>query len=271
MSSWRLPFTELCRRFLVGNGSFVLEFHGIARQRYPELPSGAVSYLSAEELQRILRWLGERYQFLPPEAFLEPGGPPPRSVLLTFDDGLANNAENALPILEEAGAPAVFFVATGHVGEPSQRLHTSRSQEEACGPLPQEVATDLFAGMSREQLEACAKSPLITLGGHTESHPRLSTCDRSSLESELLRSKGFLEEVSGQKVDLFAYPSGDYDLCVAKAVRAAGYQAAFAEDSLRFGIPRFEIPRVGLYNWRPDYLSAKLCGLHRRPLRRGDL
>jgi peptidoglycan/xylan/chitin deacetylase (PgdA/CDA1 family) len=35
---------------------------------------------------------------------------------VTFDDGYADNAREALPILEEAGVPAAFFISTGLIG-----------------------------------------------------------------------------------------------------------------------------------------------------------
>lgn len=40
---------------------------------------------------------------------------PPRALLVTFDDGWADNVEFAAPLLKEAGVPAVFFVATGAI------------------------------------------------------------------------------------------------------------------------------------------------------------
>ncbi len=42
------------------------------------------------------------------------GSLPPRSICITFDDGYADNAEIALPLLLKHGAVATFFVATGY-------------------------------------------------------------------------------------------------------------------------------------------------------------
>ncbi len=45
--------------------------------------------------------------------YLTQGNLPPRSMVITFDDGYADNAEIALPILQRHGLTASFFVSTG--------------------------------------------------------------------------------------------------------------------------------------------------------------
>jgi peptidoglycan/xylan/chitin deacetylase (PgdA/CDA1 family) len=191
-------------------------------------------------------------------------------VLLTFDDGLANNYNNVLPVLQTLNAPAIFFVSTQHVHSHKNWLPASRAaarrhwgREEN---VPQELAADFYDGMSRDQLAECARNPLVTIGSHTVSHPLLTQCDRDRLEFELNESRHFLEGITGKTVSLFAYPTGDYNRAVAEAVKLCGYRAAFAENIRHVGMPAFEIQRIGIYAAGPAYLSLKLSGVHRRAI-----
>ena len=268
---WRTGVAAAARRLLASGGRLVVTFHGVASRVYGELPPAVQPSFTADRLRAAVAWIAGRWHLLTPGEFLAGETP---GVLLTFDDGFANNATRALPVLEELDAPAVFFVTTQHVCEPRDWLPATRRQVrahwQAEAEVPEEVARDLFDGMSREQLELCAAHPLVTIGSHTVGHPFLTGCDDATLGDELERSRDSLHAWCGGTVDLFAYPTGDYDLRVARAVRAAGYRAAFAQDPIGVGLPAYEIPRVGLYAADPPYLAAKLSGLHRRALPLGE-
>lgn len=257
---------RLVRALFALRARFVLEFHGVARRIPPDIPRRLWSGLTVEELRAVLIWLSERFAFLSPEEFFYTRK---AGVLLTFDDGLANNHTNALPVLEELQAPAVFFVATQHVIDPRDWLPATHAAALAHwgteAHIPANAAAELYDGMSEAQLRACAASPYVTIGSHTVSHARLTQCSDARLKAELVTSRGLLTDITGQPVDLFAYPYGSYDRRVMEATRAAGYRAAFAEDSRRIGMLLYEIPRIGIYSSDHAYLDVKLSGLHRRP------
>jgi len=42
------------------------------------------------------------------------------AVAITFDDGYADNALEAVPIMDEVGIPATFFISTGNIDTKSE-------------------------------------------------------------------------------------------------------------------------------------------------------
>src|SRR5262245_27048937 len=84
---------------------------------------------------------------------------PARSCVLTFDDGFANFAEQALPILRDFGFTAHVFIVAHWVGRcsdwPGQPSWASRL------PLMDWATLRRIAGAG------------VVLGAHTLSHPRL--------------------------------------------------------------------------------------------------
>ncbi len=92
----------------------VLIFHRVLAAPDPLFPSEPdVARFDAQ-----MRWVKDWFNVLPlAEAVraLRRGSLPARPLAITFDDGYADNATNALPILRRLGLPATFFIATGYL------------------------------------------------------------------------------------------------------------------------------------------------------------
>ena len=95
-------------------GLAVLIYHRIGLEPDPLRPRTPTAAQFRAQLRALSRWfrptgLGEGLRRL------RDGTLPARSVAITFDDGYADNARVALPILLREGIPACFFVATAYL------------------------------------------------------------------------------------------------------------------------------------------------------------
>lgn len=116
-----------------------------------------------------------------------PEAPPVPPVALTFDDGTADFAEVALPVLVRAGAPATVYVATDFVdrGRPFTQDGT---------PLSWSALGDVVS------------TGLVTIGSHTHSHALLDRLPPGEVDDELDRSIKLIEDHLGVTPQHFAYP-----------------------------------------------------------------
>lgn len=76
--------------------------------------------VDASRFREILGWLKDWAHVMPLDEAAERlarGSLPARACVLTFDDGYEDNVSVALPILQEFGMPATFFIATGFLGQ----------------------------------------------------------------------------------------------------------------------------------------------------------
>ena len=92
----------------------VLIFHRVRPAIDPLFPGEP----DAGRFEQQLRWVKDWFRVLPlPEAVkgLREGSLPARPLCITFDDGYADNATLALPILRRLGLTATFFIATGYL------------------------------------------------------------------------------------------------------------------------------------------------------------
>jgi peptidoglycan/xylan/chitin deacetylase (PgdA/CDA1 family) len=87
-------------------------YHRVLPERDPLFPRE----VDASAFDRHMRLISSFLKVIPlREAAirLRQGNLPARAACITFDDGYADNAEVALPILQRYNVPATFFVATG--------------------------------------------------------------------------------------------------------------------------------------------------------------
>ncbi|MFC1657053.1 polysaccharide deacetylase family protein [Candidatus Moduliflexota bacterium] len=119
---------------------------------------------------------------------------PSNVAAITFDDGYANFAEYALPLLEKYDLHATVFVPSAKVG--SYNDWDEGSEDFVKMPL-----------LGWEDLRALPKRT-VEIGSHGMTHRRLDAIPDDEAKQEVYESRRDLEEGTGRPVTLFAYPHG---------------------------------------------------------------
>jgi hypothetical protein len=105
----------------------VLTYHGVLPAGYKVVDRGLDGNLvTIDSFRRQLRFLKDRYNVISPNEFLlwceAERELPPRSVLLTCDDGLRNSLFDMLPILQQFEMKCLFFVTGASLSHTSTML-----------------------------------------------------------------------------------------------------------------------------------------------------
>lgn len=137
---------------------------------------------------------------------------PDRPVVLTFDDGFADFADNAWPVLARRELSATLYVTAGDLGGRSEWLASLGARLPMLTPR---AVVDLAAA-------GCE------IGAHSMSHPQLDCLPDAVAGREIADSKDALQQVLGAEVDAFAYPHGYHSAVTKDLVRAAGFRSAAA-------------------------------------------
>ncbi len=153
---------------VVGAGrAVVLRYHRVAGTAADPVPLA----VTPEEFDAQVRFLRERCRLVAPreivEAVAEERPLAAGTIAITFDDGYADNATAALPILKRYDATAAFFVTAGWIGSAQMlwwdRVHEyvrQAAQEGApptgCESLPRPVGAALASANLRSPEGAAA-------------------------------------------------------------------------------------------------------------------
>ncbi|GAB3552367.1 polysaccharide deacetylase family protein [Noviherbaspirillum agri] len=192
--------------------------------------------------KRHLQWLAERkWHALTADEFtygMRTGKPvPPRSFVITFDDGYESIASTALPILKEYNFPAIAFISTRLVRD----TETTDSERPGAQQPP--------AFLSWDQARALQSGGLIDLQSHSHSHKRFADWSLTDIATDLTTSVDILSQRLALPRNHFthlAWPWGESTPAWRNAAVRAGfrYQYTVARRSCQATTPLDEIPRT---------------------------
>jgi peptidoglycan/xylan/chitin deacetylase (PgdA/CDA1 family) len=210
-----LPLRVLRNARLIAAGKapvLVLFYHRIAD--YAAVPWSH----SNAEFKRQMNWLKHRCDMVSLEEAQErirSGRNDRLAACVTFDDGYAENCDQAIPFLLEEQIPCTYFVSTYYVLE--QR------------PFPHDVKLGFGSSPNTvEQIRMMADAG-IEIAAHTRTHPDMGALrDPQQIREEFIVAGQELEDMVGRRVRYFAFPFGmprNMTPLVFHLAREQGYEA----------------------------------------------
>ncbi|MFI9330444.1 polysaccharide deacetylase family protein [Kitasatospora sp. NPDC052868] len=188
---------------------------------------------------------------------------PPRSVLVTFDDGDRTVLTEGLPVLTRLGIPAAAFVVTELIdgdrpfwwSEAAFLAAHGGTARALAGYAPSAVVRrmkslpdqDRRTALAELRESARAQAPRqeqltrhdllglhrsgVAIGNHTAGHPCLDHCDDDTVRDEITRAHHSLTGwLDGEEPTAFAYPNGNTDPRADAVLRQLGYRVGFLFD-----------------------------------------
>jgi peptidoglycan/xylan/chitin deacetylase (PgdA/CDA1 family) len=190
---------------------------------------------------------------------------PPRSIVLTCDDGFESNYRLAFPVLKRLGASASIFLATQFIDEQVpiwtdrveyalagrsgtevlgvKRVIKKRRGEDvfaavqvleqetgrALGDRPHAERADIQRALTWDMVREMHQSGVVEIGAHTHHHLILGRCEEATVRAEVFRSRDIIESQLGAPCRHFCYPNGaegDFNALTEQVVQEAGFQSA---------------------------------------------
>ena len=221
----------------------ILEYHMVTENPRPDEKDYVVP--PAEFAAQLDYLLAEGYTTITPQDYARARKGkqllPEKPVILSFDDGYEDNYRVVLPMLEERGMCAVFYMVTNKIDQPGY------------------LTWDNLFAMERRGME---------IGSHTANHLPLTTLSREEQRNELRLSKLLLEWRGLKTIYSFSYPNGAYNAGIVTMLAEEEYLTAVTgEAGLNtlttnpYLLRRVNIspPRFGLTEFRLRLVKADIA------------
>ena len=193
-----------------------LMYHLILDEPYTDYKS---LYVHPADFDAQMNYLSQKgYTFLFADQYQKTDTP---SVILTFDDGYADNYTEMFPILKKYGGKATIFLVSDLIDHPKY--------------------------LTREQIKEMSDSGYVSFESHTKTHRDLTKLSSKEVAAELSYSQYAIEQITGKPVTVLSYPEGQFDNRILK-ISKENYEKAyitFARKGYRKWMP-YSIPRVSI-------------------------
>lgn len=230
----------------------ILMYHMIS----PHLPKNKSKFnrlrVTPEAFEKQLRWLHNNgWHTMSMAELAESKNVPKKTVVLTFDDGYADNYIHAFPLLKRYNMKATIYIVT-------ERFHQDWATDKDTKISSDELNNEVM--LTHEMVKEMIDSTLIEIGSHTLHHANLPALLDEEKAHEVAHSKALIEKEYGIICKSFAYPFGFYDQSSVNLVQKHGYSSAvttvpkydaWKEEN------RYEVPRV-IISGRQSFFDFQL-------------
>jgi glycosyltransferase involved in cell wall biosynthesis/peptidoglycan/xylan/chitin deacetylase (PgdA/CDA1 family) len=229
----------------------VLMYHGVTS----EGPEALARYrISPAMFQAQIRWLRAKGFHAIGSAqlnwFLQNNHPfVGRPVMVTFDDGMQNFADNAWPILRANDFTSEMFIVTGRVGQ-------AAIWDADIGPPAPLMSAATIAGLAAEG---------VLFGSHLATHRAADSLSTLELAEELAGSHAMLDKWLGAPPISLALPFSIPDVRLRSLAAETGYSIVFGSKTglARLGDDPLDLPRMEVRGDRTldDFIQMMEAGL----------
>jgi peptidoglycan/xylan/chitin deacetylase (PgdA/CDA1 family) len=216
----------------------VLCYHQIRDWKVTDSKSSKDYIIPVETFKAQIKMLSDSgyHTILPDQyyAYLNNGTPlPTKPIMLSFDDTEFNQFAVAAPTLKKYGYKAVYFIMTVSLGRPNY--------------------------MTRAQVKDLSDAGNI-IGSHTWDHHNVKKYQGTDWELQIDKPTKTLEEITGKKIEHFAYPFGLWNVEAIPELKKRGMKSAFILGTKRDETdPLFTIRRIIASGyWTPKTLSNSI-------------
>ncbi|WP_293297867.1 polysaccharide deacetylase family protein [Pedobacter sp. UBA4863] len=171
-------------------------------------------------------------------AYLNEGKPlPKKPIMLTFDDTVLDQFTVVNPTLKKYGYKAAYFIMTVSIGKKGKFVNY----------------------MSADQIKQLADEG-NTIGSHTYDHKNFKKYEGKDWEEQLDKPTKKLEEITGKKIEYFAYPFGLWNAKGIPELKKRGFKMAFSlADKRDENDPLFTVRRIiASGHWSPKTLHNNI-------------